>query len=153
MTCQGYVVGNDHSVAKPAVVCYVRASHDEAVRSDERFGFRFSAAMNCDTLAKRVRMAYAKVAFALLETEILWFSAEDGALVNDILRTKHGKPLYHGVCANFGAVADFGARLDDGIRPYADANAKLSGRIDDGCWMNAHRLEVKARDSEVLQQP
>jgi hypothetical protein len=152
VTCQRNVVCNDHPIAQPAVVCDVRASHYETIRTDDRFGFRFGAAMNCNPLAKRVRSADAKVAFALFEAEILRFAAEDRAFVNDIVSTKSSKPFYHGVRANFAGVADICARLDHGIRSDADSGAKACGRIDDGCGMNAHRLELEARDSEVLQQ-
>jgi hypothetical protein len=57
--------------------------------------------------------------------------ANDGATVTDLLNTRTGESLVHGVADDVAAAAAFGANLDDGVPQFGDYTYTVTTRTTD----------------------
>src|ERR1700754_3284496 len=138
VTGQRDVVGDNHTVAQPAIMRDMRVSHQVTIRTDGGDRTRLSAAMNGHAFTNRTAVADTHVAFAGGEGEVLRFAADDGAFVNHIILADGGEAFDAGVGANFRAVADTHVAFDYGIRADGDVVAELRAGADNGCRVNVH---------------
>src|SRR5205085_7519074 len=137
-TGQRYVVGDDDTVAEQAVMSDVRVSHHVTVRADDGSGSRLRAAMNGDAFAYAIAIAYADLALAIREGEVLRLAADDCAFIDDIVRAKRCVTFNTSVRANLCAVADGRVALDNGVRVDANVRAEPCAVRDNGGRVNLH---------------
>src|SRR4029453_10153968 len=75
ISCQGDVVGDNHSISQSTVMRNVRICHKKTARADDRLRTGLGTSVNCYTFADTIVRTDSKLTRALDEAEILRLAA------------------------------------------------------------------------------
>lgn len=138
MASQQSAIGDDHVVAKVAIVTDMAVGHEKIVGTDFGFFGKFIGAVHGDTFAKHVSITNPESCGGSIVLQILRCIPDDTARVKNILFADVGFPREMDMRTYFAMGADRDVGVDDGKRTHLNGCVHVGLWMQDGGWMN-HR--------------